>query len=215
MGVIYLVRHGQASFGADDYDVLADRGHEQARITGAALAARGVRPDRLISGGLRRQRDTMAALADAAGWQLPAQVDPRWDEFDHTAVLDDFLAAEGRANDFEDPKEFHRAYLEAVAAWTAGTATAQETFAQFEARCTAALEAASGDGTAVVVSSGGVIGLLAAQLFGGDATRWAQLNTVVVNASISKVLSSRRGLTALTFNEHGHLEHDLSLVTYR
>ncbi|NNG39595.1 histidine phosphatase family protein [Flexivirga sp. ID2601S] len=215
MGVIYLVRHGQASFGADDYDVLADRGREQARIAGAALAARGIRPDRLVSGGLRRQRDTLAALADAAGWDLEPRVDARWDEFDHTAVLDDFLATTGRSGDFTDSKEFHRAYLEAVAAWTTGAAAAQETFAEFDARCTAALEAVAGDDTAVVVTSGGVIGLLAARLLGGDATRWAQLNTVVVNASISKVLSSGRGLTALTFNEHGHLEHDRSLVTYR
>ena len=39
---ILLVRHGQASFGAADYDQLSPTGHEQSRVLGAALAARGV-----------------------------------------------------------------------------------------------------------------------------------------------------------------------------
>jgi broad specificity phosphatase PhoE len=44
VGVILLVRHGQASFGGADYDVLSPSGERQARRLGAALAARGVQP---------------------------------------------------------------------------------------------------------------------------------------------------------------------------
>ena len=33
MGIVLLVRHGQASFGADDYDVLSDLGVEQSRVS--------------------------------------------------------------------------------------------------------------------------------------------------------------------------------------
>jgi broad specificity phosphatase PhoE len=33
MGQIYLVRHGQASFGSANYDQLSELGHEQARRT--------------------------------------------------------------------------------------------------------------------------------------------------------------------------------------
>ena len=32
MSVLLLVRHGQASWGAADYDVLSDLGHEQSRL---------------------------------------------------------------------------------------------------------------------------------------------------------------------------------------
>ena len=42
MSTILLVRHGQASFGAADYDNLSPTGHEQSRVLGAALAARGI-----------------------------------------------------------------------------------------------------------------------------------------------------------------------------
>ena len=50
MSSILLVRHGQASFGAADYDNLSDVGHEQSRVLGAALAARGVSPDVVVAG---------------------------------------------------------------------------------------------------------------------------------------------------------------------
>ena len=71
-----MIRHGQASFGADDYDALSDAGHEQARVLGRSLAARGIRPGLVLRGTLRRHAET------AAGLDLPAQVtiDPGWDE---------------------------------------------------------------------------------------------------------------------------------------
>ncbi|WP_238430248.1 histidine phosphatase family protein, partial [Frankia nepalensis] len=68
MSVIYLVRHGQASFGSADYDVLSELGYRQAALVGAELRARGVRVDLAVSGTLRRQRETArAALAAYAG----------------------------------------------------------------------------------------------------------------------------------------------------
>ena len=64
MGVVLLVRHGQASFGADDYDVLSETGWEQARLLGAWLAARGVAPDVVVRGGMRRHRETARGAGD-------------------------------------------------------------------------------------------------------------------------------------------------------
>ena len=61
MGSIYLIRHGQASFGADDYDVLSPTGIRQAEILGDHLLNLGVRFDRVLSGGLRRQQHTARA----------------------------------------------------------------------------------------------------------------------------------------------------------
>ena len=67
MGVVLLVRHGQASFGTDDYDVLSETGWEQARLLGAWLAGRGVTPDVVVRGGMRRHRET----AEGAGRRAP------------------------------------------------------------------------------------------------------------------------------------------------
>ena len=92
MGLLLLVRHGQASFGADDYDVLSPTGWEQGRALGADLAARGIAPSALLRGDMRRHRETFEAMlqgaAGAPGWDADrVEVDPGWDEFDHRAVV--------------------------------------------------------------------------------------------------------------------------------
>ena len=53
MGVVLLVRHGQASFGAEDYDVLSETGWEQSRLLGAWLGERKVTPDAVLHGDMR------------------------------------------------------------------------------------------------------------------------------------------------------------------
>jgi broad specificity phosphatase PhoE len=85
--VVLLVRHGQASFGAADYDVLSELGERQSRVVGAALAARRVRPDVVVHGSMRRQQETAKALVSAAGWPAPVLEDAGWDEMDHLQVL--------------------------------------------------------------------------------------------------------------------------------
>ena len=71
MGRLLLVRHGQASFGAEDYDVLSETGWEQGRRLGARLARAGVRPTVLLRGAMHRHRETLEAMCDAAGWDQP------------------------------------------------------------------------------------------------------------------------------------------------
>ena len=67
MSHVWLIRHGQASFGADDYDKLSDHGIRQARMLGEWLAARDIRPARMMVGTLKRQRETAEALAEGLG----------------------------------------------------------------------------------------------------------------------------------------------------
>ena len=58
MGMVLLVRHGQASFGAEDYDVLSEAGVAQSKRLGAWLREAAVQPAALVHGAMRRQRDT-------------------------------------------------------------------------------------------------------------------------------------------------------------
>ena len=88
MGVLMLVRHGQASFGGEDYDVLSSRGVRQSRKVAEALSGYGVAPTSLIHGGMRRQRETAEEmLLGAAAWELPLELDEGWRELDHLAVM--------------------------------------------------------------------------------------------------------------------------------
>ena len=88
MGVLLLVRHGQASLGTADYDRLSDIGRRQAQVTAVRLARTDLVIDRVVSGGLTRQRDTAQALLDALGWPASRlRIDDRLDEYDHVEVM--------------------------------------------------------------------------------------------------------------------------------
>jgi broad specificity phosphatase PhoE len=129
---IHLVRHGQASFGAGDYDRLSALGHEQARAVGVALRERGVVPAVVVHGGLRRQRETAEAIAttwaDAPDGPPPLREDARWDEYDHEGLLTalaadpDYAAraAAGVAGGSDPARAFQAALDEALERWTGG-----------------------------------------------------------------------------------------------
>lgn len=67
---VWLVRHGQASCGKSDYDNLSETGHEQAYLLGKHFAAHGVAPSLIVSGSMKRHRQTLAEIAAGAGWQF-------------------------------------------------------------------------------------------------------------------------------------------------
>lgn len=229
MSVLLLVRHGQASFGKRNYDALSKRGHEQARILGAALAARGVKPTRIVTGGMRRHAETAEGILAGLEQGPEIVVDDGWDEFNFVHVMEvhkplyksralmfaDFArtpAAERRA-------KFQAIFEEATERWTGGSADHdyEESFPAFSQRVDDALRrtAQDAEGTVLVVSSGGPIGLVTSRLLAGDASLWANLNRVAVNAAVTKVLTGRSGMTLSSYNDHSHFEHDRELVTYR
>ena len=161
MGQVLLVRHGQASWGAADYDVLSPLGERQATATGAFLSS-GVRPDAVAHGLMQRQRRTVELMAEAAGWSLAPSVDGRWDEMDHLAVLD----AQPRDFDGEpDAHQFQAWFEKATGRWLSGAHDGEyaESWPEFRDRVLAVLDAL-GDGTTVVVTSGGPISVVVAHL---------------------------------------------------
>lgn len=223
MGVVLLVRHGQASFGADDYDVLSGTGWEQSRMLGRWLGERSVKPDVVLRGDMRRHRETAEGMAEGAGWSVEATADPGWNEFDHLGVVAVYPELpEGEL----DRRAFQRVFELATARWTAGEHDADypEPWSGFVARVRGALDRACASagpgGTVVVVSSGGPIAAACAALVdptGDDpatyARLWARFNTVAVNTSVTRVVVGSTGPRLLTFNEHPHLEGDH--LTYR
>lgn len=214
MGAILLVRHGQASFGSADYDVLSPLGERQARCLGAALAARGVRPGAVVSGSMRRQLSSAAALAEEAGWDLEPSVDPGWDEFELTGLVPPTSAGQQP----RDREAFQDALEVGMHRW-AGAVGAPPTgmsFADFTGRTEAALRAVVAQqrgAPTVVATSAGVIGWLAAVLLGAGAEQWIRLNRVCVNTGVTTLISGRRGISLVAFNDHSHLSPQD--ITYR
>lgn len=84
MGEIYLIRHGQASFGEPDYDRLSERGIAQSRQLGQWLRTRGPRFDAVYAGErLRQQHTAQLALDGAPG----LRIDPAFNELDADRLL--------------------------------------------------------------------------------------------------------------------------------
>ena len=213
MSVVLLVRHGQASFGAADYDQLSPQGEEQSRILGAALADRGILPTRVVRGAMKRH-DQTATHAGFTG----AEVDDGWNEFDHVQVLAAHTPPETQEAATER-RAFQRWFEHATQRWMTGDYDEEydESFSAFTSRVDAALRRTtegmgSGD-TAVVFTSGGAIASVASSLLSGGTDLWQRLNSVTVNTGITKVVVGSRGTTLVSFNDHVHLEPDH--VTYR
>jgi broad specificity phosphatase PhoE len=219
VGQILLVRHGQASWDGDDYDVLSEVGHQQGELLGAALAARGIRPDLVVTGGMRRHRETVENLvAGATLGHVGVELDAGWDEYDHVSMLAQVPTS--FAGDKPSAAEFQAWMEQATDRWIRGENAEDyhEPFADFTGRVEAALRrtaTAAAKGTAVVVTSGGPISWVTASLLGGDAALWSRLNVVCVNSGVTKLVTGRRGVTLVSFNEHTHLESQPELLTYR
>lgn len=213
MPVVLLVRHGQASFGADDYDVLSELGQQQSRVVGDELRRRSLRDPVVAHGTLRRQRDT-AALAMPG---VAASEDARWDEYDHLGLLKRYLPA-----DTAEPassREVQGLLDAALLAWVehGGSADRPDSWPSFAGGARAALdELVAGlprGRDAVVFTSGGVVAALCAGLLGGGAEAVVALNRTAVNGAVTQLVAGSRGLSLSTYNEHAHLPRES--VTYR
>src|SRR3990167_2806924 len=87
MGNLYLVRHGQASFGAADYDNLSELGQRQSVRLGEYFAAKGLQFEAVIVGTLRRHAQTSAGIAQGAGLAQQALEWAGLNEYNHSAVI--------------------------------------------------------------------------------------------------------------------------------
>lgn len=236
MGSIYLIRHGQASFGADDYDVLSSIGVRQAEVLGAHLAQLGLHLDRCYSGDLRRQQHTaQAALAqyDAAGLGAPAiQIDPAFNEFDADAViralLPDLLSEEPEAlhvlrNGAQNRAEFQRLFSRLVLRWVSaehdmpGLQSWKDFVDQVRGGLERILAEAERKQNIAVFTSGGTITALLHLVTGIPAESAFGLNWQIVNTSLNRLKFRGSEVTLASFNNHVHLEllKAPELITYR
>ncbi|MFT4201558.1 histidine phosphatase family protein [Gordonia sp. (in: high G+C Gram-positive bacteria)] len=224
MGSLYLVRHGQASpsaYGVDGVDdgrepgSLTATGQMQAGVTGTVLAGLVPGFTSAISGGLARQRQTLAGVLDAFDERPQARVDDAWDEYDLSGLMGSTSTA-----DYADGRAFQQSLDATLLAWVRGELAAPESFADYarriaEAGRRAVDEAGSGK-TVLVVSSAGSITLWLAQHLGIGAEHWPKLAASMMNASITKCLVGRSGVTVLSINEHLHLsDREGGIATFR
>jgi broad specificity phosphatase PhoE len=232
VGNLYLIRHGQASFGAADYDVLSPVGVRQALVLGDFLHRAGIELHRCVSGTLKRQRETAAHALSRLCGPPPLDIHCGFDEFDAQgiirALLPGLLADEPQAahvmrNAAEHPADFQRIFERLVALWLDGAqgTWASEPWAAFLARTSDALEsllrqAAPGENIAVFTSGGVITALL--HRYTGMAPREAfRLNWQIYNTSVNHLRFRGGDVTLASFNGHAHLQlaQAPELITWR
>ena len=215
MAELLVIRHGQASFGAENYDVLSGVGLEQSRLAGAALREAGWVPDRLVTGTLERQKQTLAGM----GFAEAPEEHPGFNEYD----FHDLLRVRFRDQVPEavkgDRKTHFRTLRETILDWQGGGCVgARESWAEFEARVAAALAFAIGTSArrVLVVSSGGVIGQLVATALQAPKPMMMEVNLQVKNTSMTRFVFSGDRFFLNEFNAIPHLTPagKAGLVTY-
>jgi broad specificity phosphatase PhoE len=234
MTCIYLIRHGQASFGKDDYDCLSVLGEQQATHLGADLKRRGVIFDKVFRGSMLRHQQTATACLHVMGADESiienTFVDANWNEYDHQDILaqlnPDFATPGGVKQHLMQHKNPNLVlqYLieEAFSRWMSNNFTQQytESWMSFQSRIELALKnvIAHNDGVKhiAVFSSGGPISVLSQTLLNIPANNLMKVNWTLVNAGITKIIQSKQGLMLSSLNDHSAFEgNHRHLITYK
>lgn len=240
MSILFMIRHGQASFGKANYDELSDLGRYQSRVLGERFFASGIRFDAVYSGTLARQKDTadisLSAISSKDSRIPPIQQMDAFNEYDSESVLRGLIPImENEDADFKrdvesifnDKKSFQRVFEKVMLRWVSGDYDVQG-LVQWENFCTCVIQGIDhimnqgGRGRNVALfTSGGPVSVAvgkALHLTGPDTLR---VSWQVVNSSISCFKYNKNNFMLSTFNDHSHLEarsgerHGERLITYR
>lgn len=198
-----MIRHGQASFGQDNYDVLSDLGHQQSAAVGALLRDLDWVPDRMLTGTLTRQKDTLRSM----GFDQAPEQHAGFNEYDFADLLTARFKGDVPDLVTSERKTHFRALRDTVFEWQdAAFDGASETYVQFAARVEAARQFATDTAAKriLVVSSGGVIGQMTAAALGAPKRQMMQLNLQVKNTAMTRFMFSGSAFSLHEFNATPH-----------
>jgi broad specificity phosphatase PhoE len=236
MSEIYLFRHGQASFGEENYDKLSPNGIKQSRILARHLAQTEKSFDAIYSGEMERQQKTARELIDYFNRDnrpVPRPtVSDAFNEYDSAAVWQALVPELSR----EDPsierdaaavgsgkKAFQRVFSRVMHRWISGCYDADgipvwSDFKQRVGRGLTDIIARHGARKQIAVfTSGGPISVAVQSALDLSDHMTLEISWQLMNASITRIKYNRRGMMLAVFNDVTHLElvGDGSLLTYR
>ena len=212
MGTLYLVRHGQASLGAANYDCLSPLGQQQSQRLGAYWAARGLGFDAVLIGGLQRHAQTWAGIAQGLGAAQPqATVWPGLNEYDSDAVVHSVQpGADTRPRTPEAARTHFRVLRQGLLQWAQGTRTpaGMPPYADFAQGVRAVLDHVRTQchGKVLLVSSGGPIATAVALTLQAPPESFVELNLRLRNTALTELVFKPSGLALHSFNHLPHLD---------
>lgn len=211
MGKLYLVRHGQASFGAADYDVLSELGHRQSVRLGEYFAARNMRFDAVLTGTLKRHAQTYAGIAQGAGLDLQPTLWPGLNEYDAEAVITAIHPGPLAAPDTPESYKLHfRLLRDGLTQWMNGVLSPKgmPSYDEFVRGVTSALDHVrkQHSGDVLLVSSGGPISTAVGHILGTAPEKTIELNMQIRNSAVTEFLFTPKRHLLLSFNSLAHMD---------
>jgi broad specificity phosphatase PhoE len=217
MSEIYVVRHGQASFGSENYDQLSPLGHTQAQYLGEYFQQRNITFDRIVCGSLHRHKQTLEGIQTGMNSQIVGLTLPGLNEYDfsrlYRARLSEVAQHIATKDAYEIKREFYRQLRQVLSLWAAGDTSLDiaETWREFHERIVGSLELAM-DGSprrVLIVSSGGPMGIIAANALSAPDQTAVDLGLQVRNTSFCQYFAARSSphtLRLSSFNLVPHLD---------
>mgnify|MGYP000314116010 FL=1 len=217
MGQLILVRHGQASFGADDYDQLSDLGKRQSVRLGAywkqasAHAPDALAFDAVLMGSLKRHRQTWEGIAEGSGLNLAPEVWPGLNEYDSHALIETIHPMPLAKPDTPEMYKHHfRLLRTALQKWMAGETHPQgmPSYAEFSQGIQDVLQHVRThyQGRVLLVSSGGPISTALGQVLGAPADTTIELNLRIRNTALTEFIYTPSRHMLLSYNNLPHLD---------
>jgi broad specificity phosphatase PhoE len=211
MGNLYLVRHGQASFGAADYDQLSELGHRQSVRLGEYFAHKGLQFEAVIVGTLRRHAQTWAGIAQGARLTHEALEWPGLNEYDSAAVVQAIHPAPLPKADTPEMYRHHfRLLRDGLTQWMNGVVSPQgmPSYGDFVEGVTSALDHVRQrhTGNVLIVSSGGPISTAVGHVLGTTPETTIELNLRIRNSSVTELAYTPKRHMLVTYNTLPHLD---------
>ena len=210
MGTLYLVRHGQASFGAEDYDQLSALGRQQAVRLGEYWRERGQRFDAVLLGSLRRHVQTLEGISEGLpGLPEPLTL-PSLNEYDSHALIRAIHTEPLQKPDTPELYRHHfRLLRDGLTQWMNGVVSPQgmPDYDTFRHGVVSALDhvRTQHSGNVLIVSSGGPISTAVGEVLGTAPEVTIALNMRIRNSAVTEFSISPKRLMLQTFNTLPHL----------
>lgn len=235
MASIILIRHGQASFGATDYDQLSGLGCRQAQVLSDYFSDCGITLDAIYSGTLKRQRQTAEIATKSQPSGTPFHIDPRLNEIRNNEQFEFLLPeviqrnppiAELVEKAKNDSKSYQKVLEQVFQLWISGKSdvSAIQSWQEYSGQVKEAMQdliEREGSGKNIgLFTSGGTIATIVSQVLGLDGSFAYHLYEPVISASMTRLLYNQKKVSLSSFNDYSFLQWKSgkqreSLISYR
>lgn len=213
MAELILVRHGQASFGAANYDQLSDLGLQQSKWLGEYFEAINAEFDLVLSGSLIRHQQTLEGIQTGMGKRHQHQVFEGLNEFSFEAMIKSYLAMypEEQPQQNAPRKTYYRLLKRTMKKWMAGELEGDipETWGEFEHRVLDVFNWLRQNQTGkkvLAISSGGAISMAIATVLKAPKETVTELNLQQKNTGYAHFYFNKENFRLTGMNYSPHLD---------